>query len=225
MDADSQSPPRPMVPGGLPEGGFLERLTAEVRALGGEVGIVDEIANRSSATIDLFFLGYLRLVSQFGIFSFGPITIHLPTIEEIVFRTAPLAQRGDASELVRFTELVGEEVARSGARQINELHALLAFMKLDAGLPGRVFGELGVRPEEVEAFARVGHSPPRGLERLYSPEEAAEYLGIHVQTVRAWIRSGRLRASRLAGQRALRIRASDLESVLDPVEPESEPID
>ncbi|MBE0608762.1 MAG: helix-turn-helix domain-containing protein [Dehalococcoidia bacterium] len=58
-----------------------------------------------------------------------------------------------------------------------------------------------------------------GPERLYSPEEAADYLGIHVQTVRGWIRSGRLRASRLAGQRALRIRASDLQSVLEPVDP------
>ncbi len=56
-------------------------------------------------------------------------------------------------------------------------------------------------------------------ERLYSPEEAATYLGVHVQTIRAWIRTGRLRASRLAGQRALRIRASDLASVLEPVEP------
>ncbi|MCK9521100.1 MAG: helix-turn-helix domain-containing protein, partial [Dehalococcoidia bacterium] len=60
---------------------------------------------------------------------------------------------------------------------------------------------------------------PAADERLYSPEDAAEYLGVHVQTVRAWIRSGRLRASRLAGQRALRIRASDLQSVLEPVTP------
>jgi excisionase family DNA binding protein len=47
----------------------------------------------------------------------------------------------------------------------------------------------------------------------------AVYLGIRVETVRSWIRSGRLRASRLAGQRVLRIRASDLEAVLEPVEP------
>ena len=210
----------PRLPGDLLEGGFLERLTTEARAVGEEIGIINEIADRSSAAIDMFFLGYLRLLARFGIFSFGPITIHIPTIEEVVFRTVPLAERGDASALVRFTELVGEEQAGSGSRQINELHALLAFMKLNAGLPGRVFGELGVRPEEVEEFARVGYPPPRDLERLFSPEEAADYLGIHVQTVRAWIRYGRLRASRLTGQRALRIRASDLESVLDPVEPE-----
>ena len=56
-------------------------------------------------------------------------------------------------------------------------------------------------------------------EKLYSPEEAADYLGVHVQTVRSWIRAGRLKAIRLTGQRALRIRASELDSVLEPVDP------
>jgi excisionase family DNA binding protein len=94
---------------------------------------------------------------------------------------------------------------------------LLAFMRCKEGSPGRVFGELGVSPEEVERFAR--EQTLTAPEKLYSPEEAAEYLGVHVQTVRGWIRTGRLRASRLAGQRALRIRASDLTSVLEPVGP------
>jgi excisionase family DNA binding protein len=77
-----------------------------------------------------------------------------------------------------------------------------------------------VTPEQVEDYARLGREPGTAVpEKLYSPEEAAEYLGVHVQTVRTWIRSGRLRASRLAGQRALRIRARDLESVLEPVDP------
>ena len=53
---------------------------------------------------------------------------------------------------------------------------------------------------------------------IRDPQEAAAYLNVHVQTVRAWIRSGRLRARRLAGQRALRITASDLRSVLEPLE-------
>ena len=76
----------------------------------------------------------------------------------------------------------------------------------------------GVSHDVRERFA-AGRARPESAERLYSPEEAAEYLGVHVQTVRGWIRSGRLRASRLAGQRALRIRASDLLEVLEPIEP------
>ena len=81
-------------------------------------------------------------------------------------------------------------------------------------------GELGVAPEQVEEYARAARASGMDLPppRLYSPEEAAEYLGIHVQTVRAWIRSGRLKASRLAGQRALRIKSSDLMTVLEPVD-------
>ncbi|MCC6381409.1 MAG: helix-turn-helix domain-containing protein [Dehalococcoidia bacterium] len=95
-------------------------------------------------------------------------------------------------------------------------------MRVGEGLPARVFGELGLTPEQVEGYARRDAGSPAAAtgEHLYSPEEAAAYLGVHVQTVRGWIRSGRLRASRLAGQRALRIRASDLGSVLEPVEPD-----
>jgi excisionase family DNA binding protein len=93
-------------------------------------------------------------------------------------------------------------------------------MRWKDGIPGRVFGELGVTPEQVEGFVRDrAIQGPAVPEKLYTPEEAADYLGVHIQTVRAWIRAGRLRASRLAGQRALRIRASDLNSVLEPVDP------
>jgi excisionase family DNA binding protein len=92
-------------------------------------------------------------------------------------------------------------------------------MRCDMGLPARVFGELGVTPEQVEQYAKNLAAPSPQLEELYSPEEAAAYLNVHVQTVRAWIRSGRLRARRLAGQRALRITASDLQSVLEPLDP------
>jgi excisionase family DNA binding protein len=113
---------------------------------------------------------------------------------------------------------LSEEVRRGNVRRIDELHFLLAFMRTKEGLPGRVFGELGVTPEQVEEFARSGGN--EGMEKLYSPEEAAAYLNVHVQTVRTWIRSGRLRARRLAGQRALRITASDLQSLLEPIEGE-----
>jgi excisionase family DNA binding protein len=50
-----------------------------------------------------------------------------------------------------------------------------------------------------------------------SPEQAAEALGLHAQTVRAYIRSGKLPAMRVAGERAIRIRREDLEKVLEPL--------
>ncbi|MBA4181336.1 MAG: hypothetical protein C0506_12165 [Anaerolinea sp.] len=176
----------------------------------------------TGVTLDIQFLVYLRKMARFGYFHFGPITIDVRLIEGIVERTAP---RGDGDrarlddDMVRFSHVLMEEIHRSGQRRIDELHYLLAFMRVGEGLPGRVFGELGTTREQVLEYARRGDSATTIEQRLYSPEEAAEYLGVHVQTVRAWIRSGRLRASRLAGQRALRITSADLQSVLEPVDP------
>jgi excisionase family DNA binding protein len=182
-----------------------------------------------ACTLDIYFLAYLRRFARFGYFTFGPINIDLGVVEDIIDRITPKRPPGvkgrppfaEDFDFVRFSKLLMEEVRRSGRRQIDELHFLLAFMRVDQGLPKRVFGELGVAPEQVEEFARNGVvSLAPELEKLFSPEDAAEYLNVHVQTVRAWIRSGRLRASRLAGQRALRITASDLQSVLEPVSTE-----
>lgn len=172
-------------------------------------------------SVDLLFLVYLRKMARFGYFHFGPITIDVRLIEEIVERT--VSRRGESSnsfadDAVRFSQVLMEEVRKSGGQRIDELHYLLAFMRVGEGLPGRVFGELGVTPEQVAEYARRGPESTPAPERLYSPEDAAEYLGVHVQTVRSWIRSGRLRASRLAGQRALRITSTDLKSVLEPIE-------
>ena len=173
------------------------------------------------SSLDVFFLAFLKRVQRFGYFTLGPITIDVHLIEDIVERTAVPAAESDppfGEDMTRFSHLLAEEVARSGRRRLDDLHVLLALARVNEGLPGRVFGELGVSPEQIERLVRGEPSLGRE-EKLYSPEEAAEYLGVHVQTVRAWIRSGRLKASRLAGQRALRIRSSDLLSVLEPVEP------
>lgn len=176
-------------------------------------------------TVDIFFAVFLRHFARFGYFTFGPITIDVRLISDIVESTAVR----DGSEkhiygddFVRFSGILSQEVRRSGHNHIDELHMLLAFMRCDEGLPARVFSELGVSPAQVEAYARSAARGETQPERLYSPEEAADYLGVHVQTVRAWIRSGKLRASRLTGQRALRIAASDLQSVLEPVDPDQD---
>ena len=194
--------------------GFLEEMgaaaDAEARRLGSSI-----------VTVDLSFLVFLRRFSRFGYFQFGPIAIDVEIIQGIVERTLPTGGATGHTilndDMIRFSQALVGEVQRSGRKRIDELHYLLAFMRWGEGLPGRVFGELGVTPEQVEHFAREPRQTVGDPEKLYSPEEAAEYLGVHVQTVRTWIRSGRLKASRLAGQRALRIRASDLSSVLEPV--------
>jgi excisionase family DNA binding protein len=176
---------------------------------------------------DIEFVAFLRAWSRFGFFVFGPITIDVNIVEDILLRTHPRGEGGPehppVSELyVKYTQAVWSTVTRSGTAPTNELHILLTFMRWGEGLPARVFGELGVTPENIEHYvANLGKAaPPRATaERLYSTEEAAEYLGVHPQTVRGWIRSGKLPASRLAGQKSIRIREGDLQAVLEPIEP------
>lgn len=57
---------------------------------------------------------------------------------------------------------------------------------------------------------RVG-SEKKGARQYLTPEDAAETLGVRVQTIRGYIRSGRLPAFWLAGERAIRILRADLE--------------
>lgn len=179
---------------------------------------------------DFLFVCYLVEYARLGRFEYDPISIEVRVVEDQFEREYPRLAPGQSpldarltDSYHRFYRALSAEVARSGRRRVDELHWLMAFLRLGEGLPARVFGELGVTADDVERFSR--HGPPQeraanrddGLERLYSPEEIAEYLGVHVQTVRAWVRAGRLPARRILGQRALRIRKSDLDAVLLPV--------
>jgi excisionase family DNA binding protein len=185
---------------------------------------------RSDVTLDLLFLAYLRRMSRFGYFHYGPITIDVRMIEDLVDRTVVRGVSPGpglhkySDDFVRFTTVLMSEVRKNGQRRVDELHMLLAFMTCGEGIPERVFGELGVTRQAVEAFAKQGPQPEGEMETLYSPEDVSRYLGVHVQTVRGWIRSGRLPARRLAGQRALRIRESDVQRVLEPLDVDSEDI-
>jgi excisionase family DNA binding protein len=199
-----------------PAGGFQRAFAEELKAEYERLGL-------PWPTLDVAFLAFVRLLGRFGVFTFGPISISVDHLEDAVehaYRTRSVSMPDDG--FARLFEQVRQEMHRTGSQRPNELHYLLAFMRINEGVPARVFGELGVSPEQVEQHARSPRPSRPVEERLYSPEEAAVYLGIRVETVRAWIRSGRLRASRLAGQRVLRIRASDLEAVLEPVQPTEE---
>ena len=208
---------------------MLEELPVSEKSFLREVNLrfeaESERLNAASLCVDVLFAAYLRHMSRFGFFSFGPVTIDVNLIEDLVEHTVVRRQPGGATvqiavgdDIVRWSEKLMEEVRRSGRKRIDELHYLLTFMRLEEGLPKRVFGELGVTAGQVEEYAETRGVQTQGLEKLYSPEEVAEYLNVHVQTVRTWIRSGRLKARRLAGQRALRVAESDIQSVLEPLE-------
>jgi|SRR5579883_2176415 excisionase family DNA binding protein len=194
------------------DAGFVEAVSRDAHAIAHRLG--------SDTTLDVIFLAYLRRMARFGYFALGPITVDVRLIEDLVERCATPGQPPRASDdYTRFSRLLMQEVRRSGRRRIDELHYLLAFMRCNEGLPARVFGELGVTPEQIERYLReTGGAQAETHERLMTPEEAAEYLRVHVQTVRAWIRAGTLPARRVAGLRALRIRASDVETLLKPLD-------
>ena len=50
---------------------------------------------------------------------------------------------------------------------------------------------------------------------LHTVEEAAELMKVSPDTVREWVRSGRLRASKLAGSKTLRISTDDITAFYD----------
>lgn len=200
------------------DGAFFQALSRRMYLL------LRDYSDMRSQTCDLFFLAYLLECSQFGRFSYGPISIDVSFVEQAFASTYQRSRPTDGvatlDDSVRpLLERVAEEHRRSGRPRVDELHWLLAFMRTPEGLPARVFGELGVSPEAVEAYAQKRPKEDPMSEPLYSPEEVAAHLGVQTQTVRAWIRSGRLPASRLAGQRVLRIKASDVASLLEPVQP------
>ena len=56
--------------------------------------------------------------------------------------------------------------------------------------------------------------------QFFSPNEVADFLGVHAQTIRGYIRTGKLSALRLAGERALRIKREDLIALLELFKPE-----
>src|SRR2546423_2803801 len=104
-----------------------------VTELGRQVGVeVDELG-AASANLDIYFLAYLRRLSRFGYFSFGPIHIDVGVIEDIVRRTTPLAEPGtkgshgwsEEFDFVDYSRRLMAEVQRSGRRRIDELHYLL----------------------------------------------------------------------------------------------------
>ncbi|MBW3661119.1 MAG: helix-turn-helix domain-containing protein [Gemmatimonadetes bacterium] len=79
------------------------------------------------------------------------------------------------------------------------------------GSPPRVAGTHG-------DGAGGGSGRSNGGPEILSVDDAADYLGVHSQTVRNYIRSGKLPAYRLAGERYIRVLRKDLLALLERVQ-------
>jgi excisionase family DNA binding protein len=62
-----------------------------------------------------------------------------------------------------------------------------------------------------------GKTIQHGAREFLTPEQAAEELNTHVQTLRAYVRTGKIPAFGLAGERSTRSRGSDLLQILEPL--------
>ncbi|MBI3207602.1 MAG: helix-turn-helix domain-containing protein [Candidatus Solibacter usitatus] len=206
---------------------------------------VDHSRRRGSEEVsaDDLVLGCLRAMSRFGVAWLGELPVDL---EEWGVDWLQLPSRSGAK--LRYSEDAvalfdrAALIARSDLKQSGigvehllaaasfETSALLQAMRDRRGLTpsgwrvaiARAFPrittgqELAVTTENGENVS--GAAPGRDY---LTPEEAAQALGIHVQTLRGYIRSGRMPAFRLAGERAIRIRREDLSKVLEPLKPEA----
>jgi excisionase family DNA binding protein len=186
---------------------------------------------RDEVGADELLLGGLQAISQFGVTRLGDWAIDLEALGADWMtgpeKSSKLAYSEDAVSV--FDRAA--RIARAEARGRMELtHLLAAFAAEDHGLMGELKHVHGITSATWRAAIgalnggreTVKSEAPRaetGRDYL-TPEEAAEALGIHVQTMRAYIRSGRVPAYRVAGERAIRIRRADLEKVLEPLVPE-----
>ena len=96
-----------------------EHFLAEVQR---ELGRLTREMQSPEATLDILFLAYLLKTSRFGYFSFGPVTIDVRLIEDLVLRTARRSDDPEAGakapysdDCVRFFRLLSDEVEPSAA--------------------------------------------------------------------------------------------------------------
>jgi excisionase family DNA binding protein len=184
-------------------------------------------------TPDHILLGCLRAISRFGIAALGPWSLDLEAlgIDWVRQPDGPRPKVAYSQAAVDLFDRAAHIAKSAGETGVGVNHLLAAFATEENGLMGELKRGHGITSASWRAaIARLGDDESNGAARpdhvergkkspreYLTPEEAADALGIHVQTMRAYIRSGRLPAFRLAGERAIRILRADLEKVLEPL--------
>jgi excisionase family DNA binding protein len=181
-------------------------------------------------TPDELLLGCLRTLSQFGIVTFGPWTFDLEAlgVDWLENPDRKGLKPSYSQALVDRFDLAAR-IAKADGTSMIRIHHLLVALWSDTGLMAQLRQAHSITSAEWRAAAvqlstaRQAKEPaPQSGNRepardYLTPEEAADALGLHAQTVRAYIRSGKLPAMRVAGERAIRIRREDLDKVLEPL--------
>ena len=190
--------------------------------------------DRSDAAVhpeDLL-LGALHATAKLGIVRFGPLTLDLTAIA-----LAPpdgAAGRG-GSQGPRYSTETAEIFDRAaglahadGESKMRLVHLLAAFGTDNSELMREQMSKYGFDDaewraglaewdRELSSNGDPANHPPAAS--VMSVDAAATALGVHAQTIRGYIRSGKLPAYRIAGERAIRILGTDVFGLLEPLEP------
>lgn len=199
-----------------------------------------------TVTADDLLIGVFRAIARFDIVEIGPLTIDLEALGEAVGEASqddadktPGQKVAYSSDAVAVLDKAAEIARKDASPKVEPIHLLAAFAYRDDGLMPQLKKQYGFssaewrwalsrwqpvsleRREEGRATAPGRQSPSElNKKQFFSPDEAAEFLGVHTQTIRGYIRTGKLPALRLAGERALRIQRDDLLALLEPYKPE-----
>ncbi len=181
-------------------------------------------------TLDDLLLGALHAVARLRVVRFGDITIDLAVLPSAPSRDHDSAARprysADAAAL--FDE--ASALARGdGEAKVRVVHLLAALGDAECGLIRDLAERHGFESVDWRASlaawdrARAGRdAPPPSPGALMSVDDASAALGVHQQTIRGYIKTGKLPAFRIAGERAIRVLGSDLYGLLEPLEPVSQ---
>lgn len=145
-------------------------------------------------------------------------------------------RRGWGLQIQPIIQAAGEEAWQMGSRLTRSGHVLLGLVATGQGVLPGLLAAKGLSLEALRERVRAAVSASPRAERgpsptaaatgqsLFTVEEAAAFLGIHHQTIRGYIKSGKLPAFRVAGEKIIRIKRDDLMALLEPV-PVDEMID
>ncbi len=193
-------------------------------------------------TRDDLLVGLFQVIARFDIVQIGPLTIDLEELGEPLKDDTGKTNKQKvaySSDTVAVFERAAHIARKDNSSKVEVVHLLVAFAYEDSGLMAQLEEKYGIsgmewrsalskwQPvslEKTEPSSKIGAGGKSTMgfieKQFFSPDEAAEFLGIHTQTIRGYIRTGKLPALRLAGERALRIQREDLLALLEPYKPE-----
>jgi excisionase family DNA binding protein len=189
---------------------------------------------RSDVSADHLVLGILRAADPTGATVLRALGIGEA---DLVRGGAPLGRDSRSRwgpVLQPIIQIAADEARRLGSRLTRSAHVLLGVAASGQGTLAGLLAARGVALDDLrarvrEAIAASPASSPAGepmspaaaattpSRELFTVDQAAEFLGIHHQTLRGYIKTGKLPAYRLAGEKVLRIKRDDLIALLEPV--------